>query len=497
LLFSIKQRIFGIAGLGFCALVGLAATQASYLSTFAALAAMGLLVTATLTLARRLSSALVAMTSVLTALGEGNFDVPFPGLDRTDELGDLARAIAQFKLKAAEKGRAGAALEQQRHALAKTDALKQMAATVERETNVAVGAVAHGTERMAGSARLMSDSALMLEQNSGTVAVAAEQALANAQTVAEASAQMASSIAEIASQVTSSRALTLRAVTASGEAQSTIAKLSDAATKVGTVTSLINEIAGQTNLLALNATIEAARAGEAGRGFAVVASEVKSLAQQTAKATDEIAQQINEIQESTRASVTSISAIGEVIRSVESVSAVIASAVEEQSAVTSEISRTIEQTSQAAREVAEQIASVSRDAAETGRRASEIRDGSAEIASKVDDLRATLVRVIRTSTSGVDRRASSRIPIDRQGTLTVNGQRSMLTVRDLSTGGAMLEGAVGSLPINGSARLSIDGYSSEFAGYIARVDGATALLRFEMTAEQLRMFESLADRNVA
>ena len=159
----------------------------------------------------------------------------------------------------------------------------------------------------------MTDTALLLEKNSGSVAAAAEEALANAQTVAKASAQLSASITEIASQVNSSRALTLEAVSASTKAQSTIAKLSEAASKVGAVTNLISEIAGQTNLLALNATIEAARAGEAGRGFAVVAAEVKSLAEQTAKATSEIAQQITEIQDATQASVASISVIGEVI----------------------------------------------------------------------------------------------------------------------------------------------------------------------------------------
>jgi methyl-accepting chemotaxis protein len=362
------------------------------------LLALGLV---TLLIARRISSALVRMTSSVTELGEGNFAIELPGLDRADELGDMARSIELFKTKAAEKARNEVNLEEERWQTAeraKGKALQEMAETVERETNVAVGEVSTGTERMARNAVSMTDSALLLGKNSSSVAAAAEEALNNAQTVAKAASQLSVSIAEIASQVKSSRALTLEAVTASSQAQSTIAKLSEAAGKVGAVTNLISEIASQTNLLALNATIEAARAGHAGRGFAVVAAEVKSLAEQTAKATSEIAQQITEIQDATQASVASIVGIGAVIRNVDSVSSIIAKAIEEQNTVTVEISRTVEETSLAAREVALQIVSVSNEAVETGRRASEIRDGSAEIANKVDLLRASLVQVIRTST---------------------------------------------------------------------------------------------------
>ncbi|TPQ32812.1 chemotaxis protein [Bradyrhizobium guangdongense] len=453
----------------------------------AALGVIVLLGAVTLLIARRMSSALSSMTSALIALGAGQFDVELPGLDRTDEIGDMARSIAQFKIKAADKVRAEAAAEEQRRLQVeqiKAAALKEMADTVELETNSAVGEVANGTSRMADSATSMNETARTLGQNSGSVAAAAEEALANAQTVAKASSQMAASITEIATKVSSSRELTRQAVTASTEAQSTIAKLSEAASKVGTVTNLISEIAEQTNLLALNATIEAARAGAAGRGFAVVASEVKSLAEQTAKATSEISQQISEIQESTRASVQSISAIGEVIRNVESVSTAIADAIEEQNATTLEISRTVEETSLAAREVAAQIASVSREAVETGRRASEIRDGSVDIARKVDDLRTTLVRVIRTSTSDVDRRVAARRDIGRRGTLVVAGTPFGVTVRDISSGGARIDDVPVSWPIDTQVQLRIEGMSLELAGTIARIDEQSALVRFALAGAE-------------
>jgi methyl-accepting chemotaxis protein len=452
----------------------------------AALVVIGLLGAVTLIIARKMSSALVAMTSAVTRLGEGDFGIELPGLDRGDELGDMARSIEQFKLKAAEKARNEAVQEEERRQVAernKGKALQEMAETVERETNTAVGEVATGTDRMARNAILMTDSALLLGKNSSSVAAAAEEALANAQTVAKASSQLSASIADIASQVNSSRALTLEAVTASTAAQATIAKLSEAAGKVGAVTNLISEIAGQTNLLALNATIEAARAGEAGRGFAVVAAEVKSLAEQTAKATSEIAQQITEIQDATQASVASISGIGEVIRNVEAVSSTIARAIEEQNIVTVEISRTVEETSLAAREVASQIISVSNEATETGRRATEIRDGSAEIASKVDALRATLVRVIRTSTSDVDRRNSSRVDIRRPATLRMHGKSGRVTVRDLSLGGAMIDEALSNAPAGTPMTLAIDGVAAELSGVVARIEEDTTLVTFELSED--------------
>jgi methyl-accepting chemotaxis protein len=467
----------------------------------AALVVILFLGTVTLLIARRMSTALVAMTTAVTKLGEGDFGVELPGLDRGDELGDMARSIEQFKVRAADKAQNESDLEEQRRKIAeaaKGEALQEMAETVERETNTAVGEVANGTGRMAANALSMSESALLLGKNSSSVAAAAEEALANAQTVAKASSQLSASIADIANQVRSSQALTLEAVTASSQAQATIAKLSEAASKVGAVTNLISEIASQTNLLALNATIEAARAGQAGRGFAVVAAEVKSLAEQTAKATNEIGQQITEIQDATRASVASIEGIGAVIRNVESVSSMIAKAIDEQNIVTVEISRTVEETALAAREVASQIITVSNEATETGRRAAEIRDGSTEIAGKVDLLRATLVRVIRTSTTDVDRRNSSRLEILRPAKLQVQGKSYRVSVRNLSLGGAMIDGLEQNVPVDTPITLGVDGIAVELTGRIARKDADGTLIKFELSEKATIVINQLlSSRNAA
>ncbi|MFN3461545.1 MAG: methyl-accepting chemotaxis protein, partial [Oceanibaculum sp.] len=229
-----------------------------------------------------------------------------------------------------------------------------------------------------------------------------------AEAVATAAGQMASSIREISSQVSHGSTVGRRAVEKSEHTEKTIGTLSEAVNRIGEVATLISDIASQTNLLALNATIEAARAGDAGKGFAVVASEVKNLAGQTAKATEEIAAQIGNIQSVTRVSVDAVQEISRTIEEMSSITGTIATAIEEQSAATQEISNNIQQTAEAVREVSKRIVDVSDEATRTGQNASTVRETSTEVATAISDLRELLVRVVRNSMEEVSRSDAAR-----------------------------------------------------------------------------------------
>ena len=444
---------------------------------------------------RAITRPVTHLNAILGEIGKGRLNSRIR-VERDDEIGNALRSVqamqSQLAFDIEQRGERIRISETE-----KAKALNDMASTVERETVTAVGNVSSQMERMAESASLMSDSAATVETNSGSVAAAAEEALTSAQTLTHAASHLNNSIGEIAGQIKSSRALTIEAVSSSSRAQATMGKLSDAANKVGAVTNLISEIASQTNLLALNATIEAARAGEAGRGFAVVAQEVKSLAEQTAKATSEIAQQINEIQEATRESVTSISAIGDIIRGVDTFSSQIASAMEEQSAVTQEISRTVAESAEAAREVAAQITNVSSEAVETGRRAADIRSSTVVIAKEVDALRAMLIRVVRTSTTDVNRRGSPRADVERPGTVQVGGKSHPVRVCNLSESGVILVDAVDVAAVGSPVTVSIDGLAPSLGGVVMRSDQRGTLVQFELTSSVQELVRALISRQSA
>lgn len=220
------------------------------------------------------------------------------------------------------------------------------------------------------------------------VAAAAEQASTNVQAVAASAEELSSSINEISRQVTQSTTVTNDAVEAAARANDRVRDLATAATKIGEVVGLINDIAAQTNLLALNATIEAARAGEAGKGFAVVASEVKSLAGQTARATDDISNKVAEMQSATRQACDAIDAIGKIIAEVSSIATTISAAVEEQGVATQEIARNVQQAAAGTREVSGNIGSVTEATVETGEAASKLFSQAGSLASQAKTISA-------------------------------------------------------------------------------------------------------------
>jgi methyl-accepting chemotaxis protein len=256
-----------------------------------------------------------------------------------------------------------------------------------------VGGSAAGLQK---AARDLAANAEQSSRQSTAVAAASEQASTNVQTVASATEELSSSVLEIGRQVADSTRIAGKAVEQAGHSSETMQGLAKAAQRIGDVVELINTIAGQTNLLALNATIEAARAGEAGRGFAVVASEVKALAEQTAKATGEIGQQILAIQEATKESVGSIQEVGATIASINEITTAVAAAVEEQGAATAEIARNVQEAARGTQEVSSNIGGVSHAASETGQTATQLLEASNTLSQQSDTLRSQVERFFAT-----------------------------------------------------------------------------------------------------
>ena len=336
-----------------------------------ALLLIGTCVFSVFTIARPMRALSVSMEE----LAGGNFDVVLPGLGRKDELGDVAGAVEKFKVVSEQKARDEAeAKTRQDNIVAeqrKADMIK-LADSFEVAVGEIVETVSSASTELEASASTLTATAERSQELATAVAAASEEASTNVQSVASATEEMASSVTEISRQVQESARMATEAV---GQARTTndrVSELSKAAARIGDVVELINTIAGQTNLLALNATIEAARAGEAGRGFAVVASEVKALAEQTAKATGEISQQISGIQAATNESVTAIREISSTIERLSEISSTIAAAVEEQGAATQEISRNVQQAAQGTQQVSSNIADVQHGATETGTASSQV-----------------------------------------------------------------------------------------------------------------------------
>ncbi|WP_186395451.1 methyl-accepting chemotaxis protein [Stappia sp. TSB10GB4] len=343
-----------------------------------------------------ISRPLGRIVGVLTELARGNTEVEIAGADRRDEIGEVARAAGVFRDQAMEN----AAMTREQEALkarAETEkraALAELAQEFERSVGQVVESVSAAAAQLESSARLMSGSAEQTSHQSVAVAAASEEASANVQTVAAATEELTASVREIAGQVDQSNQMSSVATTDANAAATKVHSLSDAAQKIGDIVELISGIAAQTNLLALNATIEAARAGEAGRGFAVVAAEVKDLADQTAKATTEIAGQIAAIQTSTTESATAINGIAETIQRLNGISAAVAAAVEEQAAATQEIARNVQEASVGTADVSHAITTVTQAADESSHAAGQVLQASSELSRQAATLRGELARFL-------------------------------------------------------------------------------------------------------
>jgi methyl-accepting chemotaxis protein len=346
---------------------------------------------------RGVSRQLRALAKAMKDLSAGNFDVVLPGLGRRDEVGEIAGAIETFKLKAVEKARHEADQEELEARAARENhraEMQRLADTFDQAVGGIADTISSAATELEASAKSLTDTAEATQQLSALVAEASEEASTNVQSVASATEELTASVAEISRQVNDSRKIAADAVRQASETDARIGDLSVAAGRIGDVVKLITAIAEQTNLLALNATIEAARAGAAGRGFAVVAAEVKTLATQTAKATDEIGSQIAGMQTATKESVAAIKQIGTTIGRISDISGTISAAVQQQGAATQEIAKNVLGAAQSTQQVAGNIAEVNRGAGDTGTASAQVLSSAQSLAQEGARLRTEVDKLL-------------------------------------------------------------------------------------------------------
>jgi methyl-accepting chemotaxis protein len=353
-----------------------------------AIVGLGLGLALAFLIGRSIVRPVTGMTEAMAKLADGDTSAPIPAQDFKDEIGAMAKAVGVFKESMLEAERLAAAQrEEQAKKAERQKAIEEYISGFDRSMRNSLDTLGTAASELRRTAEGMSSTAEETTRQAVAVSSASGQASSNVQTVTSSTEEMAASIGEISRQVAHSSQVAAKAVDQANRTNTTIMALSDAAQKIGAVVNLIQKIASQTNLLALNATIEAARAGEAGKGFAVVATEVKSLANQTAKATEDISGQINAIQTSTKDAVEAIKSIGTIIAEINAISGTIASAMEEQGATTREITRHTQEAARGTGDVSQNISGVNRAASATGAAATQVLASANGLGEQADMLR--------------------------------------------------------------------------------------------------------------
>ena len=443
-------------------------------------------------LAQRIVTPLKRVIGVIEALSAGDTSVEVDSASK-DEVGQLARSVRVFRENMIEIERMREARrgeEKERQEMVRREMLA-LADTLDREVQVQVGDMDGEIAQLNRLIIEMKDAAAEVRGQSVAASGAADHATANVQTVASAAEEMSSTSDEISRQVEQSTEIAARAVQDAEETNTTIRGLAEATSRIGSVVGLISDIAEQTNLLALNATIEAARAGEAGKGFAVVAGEVKNLATQTAKATEEITLQIQNIQGVTDEAVTAIAQIGETNRSINDIAGSVASAIGELRLAIREVAESVQKAAQNVQEASHSISSVSQSSGDSERKAGDSAARADSVVAKSKALQQTLISIVRNSTAG-NRRAHQRQAAQLSGRVCIDSQWVDCEILDISYGGVRLA-PNNRMHVGQALQLEIEGLGP-IGAIVVRLDEQYSGLRLDPEAEQAESLKALIDQ---